>query len=320
MSHPPFDDPPFPLEQGAVVTVGTFDGVHRGHQDVLARLVARAREAGLPSLIVTFEPHPLEVVNPAIAPLLLTTREEKLELLAQTGVSYLAIVPFTAALAALDAEAFVEQFLLGRYRMSELLVGYDHGFGRGRLGDVSVLVRLGRERHFGVTVLQPVHTADGHDISSTAIRRAVAEGRLDGAAEALGRPYAISGTVVSGDRRGRLLGYPTINVSAPPHRKLLPPDGVYAVRVQTPSGAFGGMLNLGPRPTFGDAARTIEAHLFDASGDWYGATVRVDFIARLRETRAFPGIEALQAQLGVDEDAARSALAVSSVAAPARLS
>lgn len=294
---------------GAVVTVGTFDGMHRGHQDVLARLVTRGRETGRPSVVVTFEPHPLEIVNPAAAPPLLTSHEEKLELFAQSGVSYVVVLPFTAALAAYEASAFVDEVLSARYAMRELLVGHDHGFGRGRMGDIEVLRGLGASRGFGVTVLAPVDSADGHHISSTAIRRAVAGGDLVRAASMLGRPYAISGRVVGGDRRGRLLGFPTLNLAPPSRRKLLPPNGVYAIRVQTPQGAFLGMLNLGPRPTFGDDERRIEAHVFDASHDWYGAAVRLDFVSWLRETRSFPGPDALRAQLTLDEAAARAALA-----------
>ncbi|WP_306518250.1 bifunctional riboflavin kinase/FAD synthetase [Gemmatimonas sp.] len=298
-----------PLADGAVVTVGTFDGVHRGHQDVLATLVRHAEARGLPSVVITFDPHPLEVVNPAAAPPLLTLTEEKLAMLAQTGVSYVAVVPFTTQLAALEAEQFVDDVLLGRFAMRELLVGHDHGFGRGRMGDIEVLRQLGRSRDFQVTVLPPVFAADGHAISSTAIRRSVAGGDLARAALGLGRPYSIAGTVVRGDQRGRTIGYPTLNLSPPSPRKLLPPDGVYAVRVQLPEGEFGGMLNLGPRPTVGDQQRRIEAHVFDARGDWYGAAVRLDFVARLRGTRPFPGLDALKAQLGDDETKARLALA-----------
>jgi riboflavin kinase / FMN adenylyltransferase len=296
-------------ESGAVITVGTFDGMHRGHQDVLTRLVARGLETGRPSVVITFEPHPLEIVNPQAAPLLLTVHDEKLELFAQSGISYVAVLEFTPALAAYEAEAFVDLVLRERFAMRELLVGHDHGFGRGRLGDSDVLRALGKSRGFGVTVLPPVHSADGHPISSTAIRRAVAGGDLGRAEAGLGRRYGVSGRVIGGDKRGRLLGYPTLNLEPPSSRKLLPPNGVYAVRVQTPQGVFGGMLNLGPRPTFDDHERRIEAHIFDASHDWYGANVRLDFVAWLRETRTFPGVDALRNQLAEDERAAREALA-----------
>jgi riboflavin kinase / FMN adenylyltransferase len=298
-----------PLAEGAVITVGTFDGVHRGHQDVLATLVQHAEARGLPSVVITFDPHPLEVVNPAAAPPLLTLHQEKLAMFAQTGVSYVAVLPFTPMLAAYEAERFVDEVLLGRFAMRELLVGHDHGFGRGRLGDIEVLRELGGTRHFQVTVMPPVHTPDGHAISSTAIRRAVAGGDLARAAAGLGRPYSVSGHVVRGDQRGRTIGYPTLNLAPLSERKLLPPDGVYAVRVQLPEGQFGGMLNLGPRPTVGDHSRRIETHVFDASANWYGAQVRLDFIARLRGTRPFPGLDALRAQLAEDEQYARAALA-----------
>lgn len=296
------------LADGAIVTVGTFDGVHRGHADVLAHLVERSAATGLPSIVVTFDPHPLLVVNPSAAPPLITLHEEKLELLQRSGVSHVAVLPFTPALAALEADAFVDLVLRDRFHVRELLVGHDHGFGRGRMGDREVLMRLGEERGFAVTVLPPVVAGDGHPVSSTAIRRAVAGGDLARAALGLGRPYSLSGTVVHGDQRGRTIGYPTLNLSPLSHHKLLPPDGVYAVRVELPDGTFGGMLNLGPRPTFGDAARRVEAHVFDAAHDWYGAPVRLGLIARLRETRPFAGIEALRAQLATDEQDARAAL------------
>lgn len=294
---------------GTVVTVGTFDGVHAGHRLVLERLAERAATTGLRSVLVTFEPHPLEVVNPAAAPPLLTVGDEKMEVLAESKLDYLAILPFTPALAQYDAPTFVDAVLRERFGMRELLIGYDHGFGRGRSGDAAVLQSLGAERGFVVEVVPPVLGPDGRPVSSTSIRRAIAGGDVERAAGALGRPYGISGVVTEGVGRGRTLGFRTINVSFPPPRKLLPPDGVYAVRVCTPEGTFGGMMNLGGKPTFDDAVRTLEAHLFDAGANLYGRRVRVDLISRLRETRRFASADALIEQLKRDEEAARVALA-----------
>jgi riboflavin kinase / FMN adenylyltransferase len=297
-----------PYVKGAVITVGTFDGVHRGHRDVVERLVARSRSLKIPSVLVTFDPHPLEIVNPSAAPLLLTTHYEKLEVLAETGIDYVAVLPFTAELAAFSAEDFVELVLRRRFRLRELLIGYDHGFGRQRAGNVDVVRTLGERDGFRVEVVDAVSTPDGHSVSSTSIRRAVAGGDLERAAAGLGRPYSVGGQVVEGSQRGRTIGFPTLNLGPPPARKLLPPEGVYAVRVQTPSGPAGGMMNLGPRPTFGEPAVSLEAHLFDTSGDFYGAQIRIDFVMRLRETRKFASPEQLSKQLRRDESEARNAL------------
>lgn len=295
------------LSLGAVITVGTFDGVHLGHRDLLARVTGRAAARSLPSLLVTFEPHPLEVVNPSAAPPLLSTTEEKLEAIAECGLDYAAVVPFTPALAALDATEFVERVLLERFSLRELIIGYDHGFGRRRAGDVNVLRDLGRRHDFAVGVVEAV-SLDGVPVSSSAIRRSVSYGDLAGAQHMLGRRYAFSGRVGYGDERGRLLGFPTLNVRIGSERKLLPPTGVYAVHIQSERGSFGGMMNLGPRPTFGDSTLSLEVHVFDASGDWYDSCVRVEFVHRLRDTMRFESPDALVAQLRADESAARSAL------------
>jgi riboflavin kinase/FMN adenylyltransferase len=298
-----------PSDAGAtVVTVGTFDGVHCGHRDVVSRLVARARAAHRVSLLVTFEPHPLEIINPSAAPGLLTTRDEKLSLLAKTALDWVAIVPFTPELAQLPAAEFVDSILLGRFGMAELLIGHDHGFGRGREGDITLLRSLGKSRGFKVDAVSPVLTSDGEPVSSTLVRRALAAGELERARALLGRAYSVSGPVVAGDARGRLLGFPTLNVDIADSRKLLPPDGVYAVRVEGSRGRFDGMMNLGGRPTFGDERRRIEVHLFDVDGDFYGDRVDVAFVARLRDTMRFSGPDALVAQLRLDADAARRAL------------
>ncbi|MEA2763638.1 MAG: riboflavin kinase / adenylyltransferase [Gemmatimonadaceae bacterium] len=297
-----------PYVKGTVITVGTFDGVHRGHRDVIERVVARARALKIPSVLVTFNPHPMEIVNPSAAPLLLSSHDEKLEVIAESGIDYMAVVPFTRRLSSFSAEDFVELMLRRCFRMRELLIGYDHGFGRQRTGDVNVLRTLGERDGFRVEAVDPVSTPDGHSVSSTSIRRAIAGGDLDRAAASLGRFYSVSGSVIEGSQRGRTIGFPTLNLGPPPPRKLLPPEGVYAVRVQTPAGPVGGMMNLGPRPTFGDSTTSLEAHLFDTTGNFYGAHVRIDFVSRLRETRKFASAEQLSAQLRNDEREARNAL------------
>lgn len=293
---------------GTVITVGTFDGLHRGHVLVLERTAARARAAGLASVVLTFDPHPLDVVNPSAAPPLLTLWDEKLEMFAQTSVDHVILLPFTAELAALPPEAFVERVLMRRFGMKELLIGHDHGFGRGRAGDAESLRTIGRRAGFPVDVVDAVIGSDGTPVSSTALRRAIAHGDLARAADGLGRRYSFAGRVTQGERRGRLLGFPTLNLEIANRRKLLPPHGVYAVRVETRAAAFGGMMNLGPRPTFGDERVGLEIHLFDATGDWYGATVRVEFVARLRDTVRFSGPDALVAQLRRDAEQAQAAL------------
>ena len=298
---------PFALGD-TVVTVGTFDGIHRGHQAVLEQLVQHAIDADLAPLVVSFDPHPLEVLNPSAAPRLLAPGEERTEVLAAAGIAHLAVLPFTTALSRYTAEDFVDLVLRPRYRMRRLLLGYDHGFGRGRSGDVATLRALGASRGFGVDVVPPVLGSDGQAISSSSIRRAVAQGDLERAADALGRRYGVTGRVVSGARRGRILGYPTLNVESPSGRKLLPPVGVYAVIVDTQSGLQGGMMNLGPRPTFDEQDVSLEVYLFDADDDVYGERVRVEFVKRLRDTMRFASPDALVAQLAHDERDARRAL------------
>lgn len=295
------------LSSGAVITVGTFDGVHLGHRDLLARVTRRATELSLPSLLVTFDPHPLEVVNSAAAPMLLSTTSEKLEAIADCGLDYAVVLAFTPALAALDARAFVQRVLLERCSLRELLIGHDHGFGRGRAGDINVLRQLGEQHEFAVGVVDAV-VLEGEPVSSSGIRRAISEGELEEARQMLGRRYSFSGTVERGDGRGRRLGFPTLNISLESARKLLPPGGVYAVLLQSERGKFGGMMNLGPKPTFGDSTPSLEVHLFEAVGDWYGTHVRVEFVQRLRDTRRFESVDALVGQLRADEHAARAAL------------
>jgi len=295
------------MSRPAVVTLGTFDGVHRGHQAVLAEVTRRARAGKLTSVLVTFDPHPLAVVNPPAAPKLLTLPEEKKDLVTAAGIEQFVLMPFTPAVAQLDAEAFVRR-LCDEYAMREFVMGYDHGFGRGRSGDVELVQRLARTQDFAVAVVEAVRD-NGQPISSTLIRTALAHGDLEAAGPWLGRSYGIRGKVVRGAGRGRTIGVPTLNLEAPDARKLLPPDGVYAVRVKLKDArVFGGMMNQGARPTFGEQARTLEVHLFDFDGELYGETVDVAWVRRLREVQAFPSREALVAQLERDRQAARATL------------
>jgi riboflavin kinase / FMN adenylyltransferase len=294
--------------EGTVVTVGSFDGVHRGHAAVLEEIARRARAAGRHSVLVTFDPHPLAVVNPAAAPPLLTTGPERREILAQTGLDYAVLLRFDHRLAELAAEDFVREILLRRCGMRELVIGYDHGFGRGRQGDVAMLRRLGATDGFSVDVVPEVQV-DGHPVSSTLVRRAVAGGDLDRAASLLGRPYYLTAEVVPGDGRGRTIGFPTANLGRVPPRKLLPPDGVYAVRVEWRGGRADGMMNQGGRPTFQQGERSLEVHLLDWEGPLYGEWLKVEWVARLRDVRRFASADALRAQLERDRHAARAALA-----------
>jgi riboflavin kinase/FMN adenylyltransferase len=292
--------------RGTVVTVGTFDGVHLGHRRVLREIAKRARRAKGRSLLVTFEPHPMEIVNPPAAPHLLTLAHERREFLAQCELDIVVFMAFTKELSQYSPEAFV-RLLLDRFHMKELVIGYDHGFGRGRAGGVDLLRRLGKDLGFGVDVVK-VLDIHKHPISSTLVRRAVAGGDLETATHLLGRPYSLTGPVVRGATRGRRLGYPTVNLALPGERKLLPPDGVYAVRVEWRGGSADGMMHQGARPTFGEASRSIEAHVFDADVDLYGEQVKLSWIARLRDVARFGSPEELKQQLDKDFIAARAAL------------
>ena len=298
---------PLPLpEAGTVVTVGSFDGVHVGHMAVLREIAGRAKAANRASVLVTFEPHPMEVVNPASAPLLLSTPVDRREILAQSELDYAVILRFDERLRALAPEEFVH-FLRRRLALRELVIGEDHGFGRGRAGDVAMLQAMGQAEGFAVDVVPPVTDGVAGLVSSSRIRTAIAHGDLALASRMLGRPFALSAVVAPGAKRGRSIGVPTVNLPVPP-RKALPPDGVYAVRVEWPGGQSGGMLNQGPRPTVGDLSRTIEAHLFDFEGGLYGAWVRIEWVERIRDIRRFESLDALKAQLAEDARTARRML------------
>jgi riboflavin kinase/FMN adenylyltransferase len=293
----------------AIVTVGTFDGVHRGHWEVLQEICRRARATGGRSILVTFHPHPLRVVRPEHAPPLLTTLAEKREVLAESGLEYVVFVPFTRTLQRYRARRFVEEILLDRIGMNELVIGYDHGFGKNREGSVETLRQIGDEMGFAVDVVEAFH-AEGEPVSSSRIRRLLGEGEAAAAARLLGRPYWIQGVVVRGERRGRELGFPTANIEVGDPEKMLPKEGVYAAYGTVRGERLPGLLHLGPRPTFPGFTPTIELHLLDWSGDIYGDHVRVEVIDRIRDIAPFPSVEALIDAIKGDEREGRRMLGI----------
>jgi len=286
--------------------VGTFDGVHLGHHRVLEEIAERARTAGRRSVLVTFEPHPLEIVNPQAAPPRLTVGGERHEILAQSELDAVAFIEFDRALSKYSPQEFV-QLLVDRFNVKELVIGYDHGFGKGRAGDVQLLRLLGGKMGFAVDVVPEVDY-DGRPVSSTRVRRAVAGGDLVTARQLLGRNYSMVALVVPGVGRGRYLGYRTINLRVGSARKLLPPNGVYAVLVEWHGGASAGMMHQGPRPTFGESERSLEVHLLDAEQELYGQEVKVSWVTRLRDVATFNSPDELTRQLEKDFDNARRAL------------
>ena len=294
-----------PERRPSAVALGVFDGVHLGHRAILGAAVAHARATGAPALACTFEPNPLEVLQPDRAPLPITTLDERLTLIAACGVDGTIVLTFTRELAAVEPEAFVKDVLVDRLAARQVVVGFNHRFGRAARGDAALLRELGARMGFNVDVVAPL-TVDGVPVSSTAIRTALGRGDVDAAARMLGRPYTLPGTVVAGAGRGRTLGFPTANVA--PGRPVLVAPGVYACTFEVGGQARRAVVNVGVRPTFGEATLAVEAYLLDFSGDLYGQTVRLTFVSRVREERRFPSVDALRAQIADDVETARQRL------------
>ncbi len=296
----------------SVVTIGVFDGVHRGHQQIIGHAVKRARERGLRSVVVTFDPHPSEVVRPGSHPAMLTEPARKAELIEALGVDALCVIPFTLEFSRLAAEAFVHDVLAGGLGIRHAVVGYDFRFGYQAAGDAAVLAALGDEYGFGVTVVEPV-TWRGEVCSSSRIRKAVAVGDVVLAHDLLGHPFIVQGRVVRGDRRGRDLGYPTANLRPPCKRVLWPKPGIYSVRAaweRAPQPLWrDAVASLGVRPTFGGTDLLLEVHLLDRAAELYGERLCCAFIERLRDEQAFASVEELKAQMAADCASARDALA-----------
>ena len=290
-----------------VVTIGNFDGVHLGHRAILGRVQQRARELEAQAVAVTFDPHPLKVLRPEMHLPLLTTPAQKLELLNASGLEAVVVLPFTREFAALPARDFIMQYFCERLKVREVVVGHDYCFGRNREGNIDLLTELGRTHGFTVQVVWAVEV-DGAVVSSSLIRAMLKLGRVEEAAHLLGRSYGVVGRVIQGKGRGaKLLGVPTANIR--PENELLPAMGIYAVRVRLGAETWLGAANIGTCPTFENGEFSLEVHLLDFAGDLYGNTLEVEFMARLREERKFPSLEALTAQIHADIAAVRRSLA-----------
>lgn len=296
--------PPEVLRAGAV-TVGNFDGVHRGHRALVAAARGCADRARGPAIAITFDPPPAVLLGRQDGPLRvpLTTMAERAAWLQHAGVDHVAILRTDAALLSLSPEAFFEDVLLRQFGAVAIVEGYDFRFGRARQGDVSLLRDLCLRHGMHFEEVRPLTSASGEPVSSSRIRKALLEGEIPLAEELLGRPYAILGRVATGAQRGRTLGFPTANLEDV--MTLVPAVGVYAVRVEYQGQTYHGASNIGPNPTFGELARKIEVHLLDFAGDLYGKTLEVTFLARLRSTRPFASVDELVAQLQRDIAAVR---------------
>lgn len=295
------NDPP----QGAVISIGNFDGVHVGHHKVISNMVVRAREIDAPSAIMTFNPHPITLLRPAEAPLLLTTVDQRLELLRRTGVDSVAVVPFTHYVSRMSAQTFVEKVLVERFHAREVFVGANFRFGADREGDVEFLAAQGRKHGF-VAQAWPTVEDGGELVSSTRIRGAVATGRVKDAGRMLGRTFFGDGRVLLGKKLGRKLGFPTLNVEI--ENEQIPAEGVYLTAVHIPSfqRVFPSVTNIGVRPTvYENSGVTVESHLLDFTADVYREKVRLYFLDRLRDEQIFDTTLQLVAQVGRDVEAAR---------------
>jgi riboflavin kinase/FMN adenylyltransferase len=299
-------------ETGCVATIGNFDGIHKGHQSIIERVIAKANTLDLPSLVLVFEPQPLEFFKDAAAPARLTSFREKYERLAELGLDYLCCLRFDRTFARYSADDFILEVLVKHLRTKHLVVGDDFRFGGDRLGDFALLNQAGEKFGFNVENTQTlIAESDKSDhvatrVSSTLVRKALSKGDFKSVTRHLGHPYSIKGRVMHGQKLGRTLGFPTANVAL--KRRVSPLHGVYAVRMRVGAHVHAGVANVGVKPTLGHSRPNLEVHLFDFEGDLYGANVQVEFVAKLREEQRFSGLDALKEQIASDVKAAKAAL------------
>src|SRR6056297_172095 len=296
-------------DDNTVLTVGTFDGVHAGHKVLINRVLSIAERKEARSVIVTFDPHPREIINPGDSGIkLLSTLDERRELLEDIGIDEMIVVPFDRDFSLLTSEEFVHNIIWKKVGVSHFVIGYDHQFGRNREGTIETVQRLGSELGFTAEVVSKQEVGN-KTVSSTAIRNAIQrDGNMKQAASFLERYYILNGTVVHGDKRGHKIGYPTANIQTDHRNKVVPKNGVYAVWVRVEGEYHGAMLNIGVRPTFKGEETRIEAFIFDFDGDLYGKPIQVQFAERIRDEIAFSSVEQLKRQLGEDQTEAKRIL------------
>jgi riboflavin kinase/FMN adenylyltransferase len=291
-----------------VITIGMFDGVHSGHRVLLKRLTDKAKEAGGESVVITFWPHPRMVLKQDEDKLrFLTSPEERTKLFGQLGIDHLVLIPFSLELSNLTAKEFIQQILIDKLNIHHLMVGYNHRFGKGRQHSFEEYQSFAKEYNFTISLVEAVLT-DGMQTSSTDIRNYLLNGNMKAANRILGYQYMVSGRVVGGQQLGRRIGYPTANIEVEEPHKLIPPDGVYAVKIRVEGKLYGGMLNIGYRPTVNHNVdhRSLEVHIFDFKRDIYSEEVEIEFIQRVRDEQKFSNVEELKAQLKKDEESIRA--------------
>ena len=294
----------------SVITVGTFDGVHTGHRAIIDTVAEKAQQRDARSVLVTFDPHPRDIINPGDSGIkLLTTLQERAEILNELGIDTMVVIPFDRDFSLLSSEEFIRDIIYEKVGVSEFVIGYDHQFGRNREGTIETIERLGQELGFDSYVVSKREVGE-QTVSSTAIRNAISkDGDMKQTATFLQRPYRLNGTVVHGDKRGKKIGFPTANIKPEHDRKIIPQDGVYAVKVRINGNLFDGMMNIGTRPTFDGKVRTLEVNLFNFDNDIYGKEVQVRFYNRIRDEKKFDGKDDLISQLEQDEKQAMELLA-----------
>jgi riboflavin kinase / FMN adenylyltransferase len=310
-----------PVFSNAVITIGTFDGVHTGHQQIIGQLTAEAKKVNGESVIITFDPHPRKILgNPSKETKLINTTEEKIELLSGKGIDHLVIVPFTKAFSELTANEYIHDFLVSKFHPHTIIIGYDHRFGQGRKGDYRLLEDFSQSCNYRLLEI-PVHVLNAVSVSSTRIREAIINADIATANELLGYDFFFEGVVMEGNKLGRTIGYPTANLEIENPEKLVPGNGVYAVGLSMVNGQWSmredkpqknnssftiqhslkGMMNIGNRPTVGGTKKTIEVNIFDFDEDIYGKTLRVFVKKHLRDEQKFSGLDALKEQLAKDK-------------------